>query len=141
MTPQQADFQLSALLEAIETWRRRTHNPTLGMPSELWAEAVRLAKQMGLSPVAGTLKINHGKLKRLVAEQIQPAKLTSVVRQKKSTPETTFFEIPTTTVSKSFGSSFTCLLEVEASGRGRMRARIDSATAFDVATILREFAG
>ncbi len=141
MTTQQSELQLSELLGAIETWRRQTHNPTLGMPSELWAEAVRLAKQMGLSPVAGTLKINHGKLKRLVAEQMQPTKLTSVVRQKKSTPETTFVEIPRATVSPSFGSSFSCMLEVEASGRGRLRARIDSATAFDIATILREFAG
>jgi hypothetical protein len=144
MISQQTELQLSELLDAIESWRRRAQKPTTGMPLDLWAEAVRLAKQNGLGPVARVLKLNHGKLKKLVTQQIQPGKLTSVARQRqrKATPtETTFVEIPTATVSKSFGSSFSCLLEVESSGRGRLRARIDSATPFDVATILREFAG
>lgn len=142
MKPQQPEQQLSELLDAIESWRRQSKKPTLGMPPEFWADAIGLAKQMGLGPVARTLKLNHGKLKKLVAPQAQAGELTRLVCQKKASSVTpTFVEIPPATVSKGFGSSVSCLLEVESVGRGRLRARIENATAFDVATILRDFAG
>jgi hypothetical protein len=119
------------------------------MPSELWSDAIKLGKQIGVGRVASVLKINHGKLKELVGQQMSAGELACLPRQRKTTrspqvavAKSTFVEIAAATVTKSFNTPLSCLLEVESpNGRGRLRARIDNATTHDVATILREFAG
>ena len=132
--------QISELRQAVESWRRSRKSPT-AMPKELWSAAALLAVEIGVGPVVKSLKVDHGKLMRLAEQLRSSGRLARAPRQRKVTPAlTTFVEIPTTAVAKSFSASLSCMLETESPERGRLRAQLDNITALDVAMILREFA-
>ena len=138
MTTQQTESQLAVLRDAIETWRR-SHIPTLGMPKELWSDAARLAKSVGVGVVVRALKLDHSKLKALT-EAVPGKKLVRASRNdSSSSTSVAFVELSTPTATFS-STALSCLLEVESSEKGRLRAQLDNATAIDVAAILREFA-
>lgn len=141
MTPNATESQLNELRHAVESWRR-SRKPPAGMPDHLWSAAALLAAEVGVGIVVKELRIDHGKLMRL-AEQLRPTgKLTQHPRQQKGlAPAARFVEVPAATVAKSFSPALSCMFEVESPGRGRLRAQLDGATALEVATILREFAG
>jgi hypothetical protein len=139
MTPNATDSQLTELRQAIENWRR-SRKPSVAMPEELWSAAVRFAAELGVGPVVKALKIDHGKLLRLVDELCAPGKLAKAPRCQEVQPPPTFLKVPAATVARTFSGSLSCMLEAESPGRGRVRAKLDNATALDVATILREFA-
>jgi hypothetical protein len=112
------------------------------MPKELWADAVRLSKSLGLGVVVKTLKLDHSKLKALTEALPTGKKLARAPRSDMSrTSSVAFVEFPTATAASFSGASLSCLLEVESPSKGRLRAQLDNATALDVAVILREFAG
>ena len=141
MTPQETELQLAELRDAIEGWRR-SHIPTLGMPKELWADAARLAKRLGLGVVVKALKIDHSKLRTLTEAVPAGKKLARAPRSDLSrTSSVAFVEFPTATAASFSPVSLSCLLEVESPSKSRLRAQLDNATALDVAAILREFAG
>jgi hypothetical protein len=57
--------RLAVLGDEIERWRR-TRLRRRPMPAHLWEEAVRLARQLGVSPVKAALGLNYESLKERV---------------------------------------------------------------------------
>src|SRR6266536_1622099 len=49
----------------FERWRS-AHTGRLPIPARLWAAAVELAREHGVSPTAQALRLEYGKLKRLL---------------------------------------------------------------------------
>ncbi len=141
MTPQETELQLAELRDAIEGWRR-SHIPTLGMPKKLWDDAARLANRLGLRVVVKALKVDHSKLKALTEGVTAGKKLARPPRSGLGrSSAVAFVEVPTATAASFSPASLSCLLEVESSRKGRLRAQLSNATALDVAAILCEFAG
>lgn len=69
--------RLEAVEKEIENWRR--NRPKLcPMPAELWAEAISVARELGVSRVAGVLGMNHGALTR----RMEPSKVVGPKRTK-----------------------------------------------------------
>lgn len=55
--------RLEAVRREVENWRKR--RPKNGpRPTELWAEAIVLARELGVTRVADSLGMNHGALSR-----------------------------------------------------------------------------
>ncbi len=74
-----ADARLEAVQKEIESWRR--NRPKLGpMPEEQWAGAIALARELGVSRVAGVLGMNHGALSR----RVDPSKVVGPKRTKQT---------------------------------------------------------
>jgi hypothetical protein len=59
--------RVKQLRARIERWRTTRERRT-SMPSDLWAEAARLAQGHGVYPVARALRISYEGLKRRIAE-------------------------------------------------------------------------
>jgi hypothetical protein len=53
-----------SLREKIQAWRGNKQQRR--MPEELWAEAVRLAREHGVHPVSKNVEVSYTRLKRLV---------------------------------------------------------------------------
>lgn len=120
---------LGDLLSAVEAWRKSKSHNSSPMPGELWESAVSLATKLGVTEVASRAKLEHSKLKRLVAERVGLESLES---------ETTFLEIQPP--QEVLDSSLVCQIEVESeSGQARMRAQLTGASALQLVTIFREF--
>jgi|CXWL01.1.fsa_nt_gi hypothetical protein len=68
--------RLEAARRGIKSWRagRLKLGP---MPSELWAEAIALAGEVGVARVSGALEMNHGALSR----RVDPQKASSSPRR------------------------------------------------------------
>lgn len=129
--------QLDQLRSSIDEWRC---SPTSAraMPKELWSAATRIAAELGVGFVAKTLKIDYGKLKRLVGPIASPPVGGLVSLPSLGPP--TFLELSVPTFSETLGSaSISCQFEVETS-QSRLCAQLQNASALDVAIILREFA-
>lgn len=135
MTPEN---QIQRLRGSIERWRR-SRKSLETMPRESWETATQLAAQLGVGVVARTLKIDHGKLKRLT-DRLSSAG-TSVPSPACSPPSgPTFLEISTAALvsNRPDAQTMSCQLEVE-TGPARLRAQLENVSAHDVATIFREF--
>ena len=118
--------EIQRLAEALKEWRS-SHSAPSRLPEDLWSQAARLAAKNGVGPIARALKLDHAKLKRLAEKIGLPS------RQAASKP--VFVEIPRSNA----GAPLTCLLETESSDGALLRAKLDGASALEVATILREF--
>ena len=107
----------------FERWRKG-HKARLPIPEGLWACAAEVAREHGVFRTAQVLRLEYGKLKRLVecaAQQGRPA-----------TAPTTFLELlPPQAVGPS-----ECLIELEGP-RGKMRIQWKGATAPDLAGLSR----
>ena len=62
---------LVALREKVAAWRRDKEGRRR-MPDELWSEAILLAKEYGVHPVARHVEINYSRLKQLLGEPPRP---------------------------------------------------------------------
>src|SRR5438132_14008096 len=66
----------------FERWRS-AHTGRLPIPARLWAAAVELAREHGVSPTAQALRLEYGKLKRLLESASPlPKRLVKRRRQK-----------------------------------------------------------
>ena len=115
---------MQRIYRRFERWRS-SHRGRLPIPKGLWAAAAEVAREHGVFRTAKTLRLEHGKLKRLVASA-KPA-----VRRATAPPRG-FLEL----VAPQAVSSTECVIELEGP-RGKMRIQWKGATAPDLAGLSR----
>jgi hypothetical protein len=114
---------LAKLCRRFERWRK-SHPGRLPIPEPLWASAVEAARRHGLFRTAQVLRLDYGKLKRLLAAATPAAG--------RSTPPPAFVELlapPPTGLAE-------CVIELEGP-RGKIRVQWKGATAPDWAALSR----
>jgi len=125
----------------FERWRS-AHTGRLPIPARLWAAAVELAREHGVSPTAQALRLEYGKLKRLLESASPPPKrlakrrvakvrAAGLRRIRSSTPPA-FLELMT---SPAVGLA-ECVIELEGR-RGKMRIQWKGTTAPDLSGLSR----
>jgi len=107
----------------FENWRG-SHRGRLPIPESLWASAVELARQHGVFRTAQVLRLEYGKLRRLVERAGRVASAPA--------PPPAFVEL---LAPQAVGLS-ECLIELEGP-RGKMRIQWKGATAPDLAGLSR----
>ena len=129
----------------FERWRS-THTGRVPIPARLWAAAVELAREHGVSPTAQALRLEYGKLKRLLESAgVVPkrlAKRREVARRQKalaaaprrirSSAPPAFLELMT---SPAVGLA-ECVIELEGR-RGKMRIQWKGTNAPDLGGMSR----
>jgi len=113
---------MQRICRRFERWRR-SHRGRLPIPEGLWASAAAVAREHGVFRTAKVLRLEYGKLKRMVeAAPGSPQPVTAT---------TGFLEL----MPQPIGVS-DCLIEVEGPG-GKMRLQWKGATASDLAGLIR----
>jgi len=119
--------EMQGVYRRFERWRG-LHQARVPIPEALWTAATELARQHGVFRTAKALRLEYGKLKRLVGGE--PSK------KRMRAPGARFLEL----VSPSgiaFGAGVSeCLIELEGP-RGKMRIQWKGATAPDLAGLSR----
>ena len=116
---------MQRIYRRFERWRS-SHGGRLPIPKGLWAAAAEVAREHGVFRTAKTLRLEHGKLKRMVASA-KPA-----VRRAPASPPTGFLEL----VATQAASPTECVIELEGP-RGKMRIHWKGATVPDLAGLSR----
>lgn len=129
------------VLKRFERWRG-AHAGRLPIPERLWAAAVELAREHGVFHTARALRLEYGKLKRLL-ESASPAVKSRRTKGRRGAPRggarsfappQAFVELmtpPTAGLSE-------CLIELEGR-RGKMRIQWKGTTAPDLGGLGRAF--
>ena len=104
----------------FEHWRKG-HQARLPIPAALWAAAAEVAREHGVFRTAKVLRLEYGKLKRMVESSAPSA----------PSPTATFLELAPQAIGLS-----ECLIELEGP-RGKMRIRWKGATTPDLAGLSR----
>ena len=119
----------------FERWRS-AHTARLPIPERLWAAAVELAREHGVSPTAQALHLEYGKLRRLTGSASPVVKPPIVkvpaARRSRSIAPPAFVELmpsPTTGLSE-------CVIELQGR-RGKMRIHWKGTTAPDLGGLSR----
>ena len=107
----------------FEGWRKG-HKARLPIPDALWAAAAEAAREHGVFRAAKALRLEYGKLKRMV--EAGPASVRPTMAP------TTFLEL----VPPQAGGLTECLIELEGP-HGKMRIQWKGATAPDLAGLSR----
>ncbi|MFA5507212.1 MAG: hypothetical protein WC423_17415 [Vulcanimicrobiota bacterium] len=128
--------ELTRLEKSLREWRAKHHRPT-PIPDEVWSGAAGLANQLGVGQVARTLRLDHGKLKRLTEG---PVTATATVTTKPLSPVATFVEFQAAQFTQP-PSTLSCALEIESASGGMMRARLEAVSPSDLGTVFRMFGG
>ena len=115
---------MEKIYRRFERWRK-SHRGRLPIPAPLWAAAAEVAREHGLFRTAKTLRLEHNKLKRMVASA-KPA-----VRRAPE-PPAGFLEL----VAPRTASPTECVIELEGP-RGRMRIEWKGTAAPDLAGLSR----
>jgi len=114
---------MQGICRRFERWRS-SHQGRLPIPEGLWASAVEVAREHGVFRTAKVLRLEYGKLKRMVESAAQHGR--------PATAPTTFWELaPPQPVGLS-----ECLIELEGP-RGKMRIQWKGTTAPDLASLSR----
>ena len=108
----------------LERWRS-SHRGRLPIPPTLWASAAEVAREYGVGRTAKILRLEHGKLKRMMTS------VTPAVRRATASPAG-FLEL---VAPQSVGLT-ECLIELEGP-RGKMRIQWKGATTPDLAGLSR----
>jgi hypothetical protein len=121
----------------FERWRS-AHTGRLPIPGPLWAAAVELARKHGVFQTAKALRLEYGKLKRLVESagpvtkgRVAKASTAGLRRARSNTPPA-FVEFMTSQA----GGLSECLIELEGR-RGKMRIQWKGTTAPDLGGLSR----
>lgn len=118
---------LKRVCRRFERWRNG-HKARLPIPEGLWASAAQAAREHGIFRTAKILRLEYGKLKRMV--EPAPARLKATARH---TPvSTTFLELAPLQAA----GLAECLIELEGP-RGKMRIQWKGTTAPDLAGLSR----
>ena len=120
---------MQRIYRRFERWRS-SHRGRLPIPKGLWAAAAEVARDHGVFRTAKTLRLEHGKLKRMVASA-KPA-----VRRAPAPPAAAFLELVAPQVVPSGPGLSECVIELEGP-RGKMRIQWKGATAPDLAGLSR----
>ena len=125
----QATTELHQLSRELRRWREQHSAPT-PIPDRIWERAAQLARENGVGPISKSLHLDHAKLKRLTGK-LAP-----------NGPVATFVEVQSWLgCALPSAASLCCRVEVHGSGGAVMRAELENASAADLATIFRGFAG
>jgi hypothetical protein len=116
---------MERIYRRFERWRK-SHRGRLPIPAPLWAAAAEVAREHGVFRTAKILRLEHGKLKRMVASA-KPA-----VRRAPAPPPAGFLEL----VAPQAVSPTECVIELQGP-RGKMRIQWKGATAPDIAGLSR----
>jgi len=119
----------------FERWRS-AHTARLPIPERLWAAAVELAREHGVSPTAQALHLEYGKLRRLMesASPVVKSRMVKAPTARRSRPiaPPAFVELmpsPTASLSE-------CVIELQGR-RGKMRIHWNGTTAPDLGGLSR----
>lgn len=107
----------------FERWRKG-HKARLPIPEALWAAAAEAAREHGVFRAAKALRLEYGKLKRMVEAGPAPGRPTMA--------PTTFWEL----APPQAGGLAECLIELEGP-HGKMRVQWKGTTAPDLAGLSR----
>jgi hypothetical protein len=109
----------------LEEWRQSRRQKRTAIPDELWSAAIEVARRDGLGRTAAALRLDYGKLKRL---------MTAAEGVEKKTAAPSFMEL----IAPDAAVVAQCTIEME--GR-RARIRIElKASAADVVSFSRTLA-
>ena len=134
-------LDMQKVYRRFERWRS-AHTGRLPIPARLWAAAVEVAREHGVSPTAQALRLEYGKLKRLL-ESVSPLPKRLVKRRRQkavavglrrtgSSAPPAFLELMT---SPAVGLA-ECVIELQGR-RGKMRIQWKGATAPDLGALSR----
>ena len=116
---------MERIYRRFERWRK-SHRGRLPIPAPLWAAAAEVAREHGLFRTAKTLRLEHNKLKRMVASA------KPVVRLAPAPPPAGFLEL----VAPAGPGLTECVIELERP-RGKIRIQWKGATGPDLAGLSR----
>jgi len=121
----QVPAQLMRAAARFAEWRR---NRVIGarIPKALWASAVRLATEFGISRTATCLKLDYYELKRHLESIAPPAKQASVAKQSPA-----FVELS----ASSFPTSGECMIELEDAQGSTMRIHLKGSSVPDLVAL------
>jgi len=125
-------YSMRKVHRRLERWRS-AHTTRLPIPGRLWAAAAELAREHGVFHTAKALRLEYGKLKRLM-ESAKPVAKASPAgpRRTRSMAPPAFVELMT---SSTIGLS-ECVIELEGR-RGKMRIQWKGTTAPDLGGLSR----
>ena len=109
----------------IEEWRQSRRYKRTAIPDELWSAAVEVARRDGLGRTAAALRLDYGKLKRLMM-------VVDGVEKKTAAPS--FMEL----IAPEAAAVAQCAIEMEGR-RARIRIELKASTA-DVVSFSRRLA-
>ena len=125
----------------FERWRS-ADTGRLPIPARLWAAAVEVAREHGVSPTAQALRLEYGKLKRLLesasplpkclVKRRRQKALAAGLRRTRSSAPPAFLELMTLPVD----GLAECVIELEGR-RGKMRIQWKGTTAPDLGGLSR----
>ena len=107
----------------FEDWRE-TRRGKARIPDELWSAAIAVARRDGINQTAAALRLDGGKLKRLM--------LAAKPLPRKTMPPATFVEL----TNPHIGGLSECTIELEGQNR-KLRIHWKGATAADVSGLSR----
>ena len=129
---------IQKVLRRLERWRS-AHTGRLPIPEGLWAAAVGLAREHGVFHTAKALRLEYGKLKRLLesSRSVVPSRRAKAPRGRwrgaRSLPTSAAFLELMTSPTAGFSE---CLIELEG-GRGKMRIQWKGTSAPDLSGLSR----
>jgi hypothetical protein len=125
-----AAAEIEALRLRFERWRRTRKSKT-NIPDGLWSAAVELARQYGVNRTAAPLRLDGGKLKRL---------LLAAGRGSRRPAPPRFVELPAPTGVPADWSVAEYTLELEGHNR-KLRIQCKGASAVELAALSRALWG
>ena len=134
-------LDMQKVYRRFERWRN-AHTGRLPIPARLWAAAMELAREHGVSPTAQALRLEYGKLKqllesasplpkRLAKRRVAKVRAAGLHRTRSSAPPA-FLELMT---SPALGQA-ECVIELQGC-RGKMRIQWKGTTAPDLGGLSR----
>ena len=124
--------------QRFERWRS-AHTARLPIPERLWAAAVELAREHGVSRTAQALRLEYGKLRQLmesappvVKSRVAKTTPASGQRRSRSVAPPAFVEL----ISSPSAGLSECVIELQGR-RGKMRIHWKGATAPDLGGLSR----
>jgi hypothetical protein len=118
--------KIEPLRQQVEAWRK-TRRPNEHMPESFWEPATQLAKEYGLAPVQGILRIDYRGLQRRVSGVKPPA------ASKK--PMARFVELPALSAPRRTEHT----LELEDAGGRRMSVKLSGGNLAELAPLIQAF--
>ena len=122
---------MQRICRRFERWRS-SHRGRLPIPEELWASAAAVAREHGVFQTAKVLRLEYGKLKRMV--EAAPSGVQPVAARPLG--PATFLELVPPPGAPAGPGLSECLIELEGP-RGKIRIQWKATTAPDLASLSR----
>lgn len=118
--------KIEPLRQQVEAWRK-TRRPNEHMPESFWEPATQLAKEYGLAPVQGILRIDYRGLQRRVSGVRLPAPPKKPIAR--------FVELPALSAPRRCEHT----LELEDAGGRRMSVKLCGGNLAELAVLIQAF--